>query len=153
VKIGVISDTHGFLDPQVEKLFASVEYIFHAGDIGHDPLIGELESIAPVTAVRGNNDNHTRFHLTETIVLAQKKFLIQHIVNPRAMPEPFQKHLAREQPAAVVFGHSHRPFAETVNGIFYFNPGYSGRPRFGTKRSVAILHCDPNGIRPEFLPL
>jgi putative phosphoesterase len=153
VKIGVISDTHGFLDPQVEKLFAGMDHIFHAGDIGHDPLIGELESIAPVTAVRGNNDNNTRFHLTETIILAQKKFLIQHIVNPWAMPEPFQKRLAREQPAVVVFGHSHRPFAETVNGVFFFNPGYAGRPRFGTKRSVAILHGDKNGIRPEFIPL
>lgn len=153
MKIGVISDTHGFLDPQVEKLFASVEYIFHAGDIGHDPLIGELESIAPVTAVRGNNDKNTRFHLTETIGLAQKRFLIQHIVNPRTMPETVKKHFAGEQPDVVVFGHSHRAFAETVNGIFYFNPGYAGRPRFGTQRSVAILHCDENGIRPEFMPL
>jgi putative phosphoesterase len=153
VKIGVISDTHGFLDPQVKKLFAGVEYIFHAGDIGHDPLIWELEAVAPVTAVRGNNDNNTRFHLTQTVVLAQKKYLIHHIVNPWAMPETIRQRIAKEQPAVVVFGHTHRPFAETLNGIFYFNPGYAGRPRFGTKRSVAILHCDPNAIRPEFMPL
>lgn len=153
MKIGVISDTHGFLDPQVKKLFVGMDHIFHAGDIGHDPLIWELEAIAPVTAVRGNNDKNTRFHLIETVVLAQRKFLILHIINPWAMPEPMAKRIAKEQPAVVVFGHSHRPFAEMVNGVLYLNPGYSGRPRFGTQRSIAILHCDANGIRPEFIPL
>ena len=69
------------------------------------------------------------------------------------MPEPMAKRIAKEQPAVVVFGHSHRPVAEMVNGVLYLNPGYSGRPRFGTQRSIAILHCDANGIRPEFIPL
>ena len=53
----------------------------------------------------------------------------------------------------VVFGHTHKKFCETVNGILFFNPGYSGKPKLGTERSVAILHCDEKGIRHEFIPL
>ena len=51
----------------------------------------------------------------------------------------------------VVFGHTHKKFAETVNGILFFNPGYAGKPKFGAERSVAILHCDEPGIRHEFI--
>ena len=78
MKIGVISDTHGWLDPRVEKLFAGVEHILHAGDIG-DPMIElELKFIAPVTAVLGNTDLGLPFPLTETVELAQKTGL--HVI-------------------------------------------------------------------------
>ena len=53
----------------------------------------------------------------------------------------------------VVFGHTHKPFCETIGRALYFNPGYAGKPRFKLARSVAILHCDSNGIRPEFVEL
>ena len=59
----------------------------------------------------------------------------------------------RERPDAVVFGHTHRPFCGTIDGALFFNPGYAGKTRFGLKRSVAILHCDENGIQGEYLPL
>jgi putative phosphoesterase len=153
VKIGVISDTHGFLDPRVEKLFAGVDHILHAGDIGYASIILELQFIAPVTAVLGNCDSDISYRLTEVIELAQQKFLVHHIVNPWALSETAGQRIAREKPAAVVFGHTHKPFAETVDGIFYFNPGYAGKPKLGAARSVAILHLDGKGIRPEFIPL
>lgn len=153
MKIGVISDTHGFLDPRVETIFAGVNHILHAGDIGFASIILELQFIAPVTAVLGNTDSDVHFPLTQTVELAQRKFLVHHIVNPRVPQETLVTRIAKDKPAAVVFGHTHKKFAETVNGVFFFNPGYAGKPKFGVERSVAILHCDGSGIRHEFISL
>ena len=153
MKIGVISDTHGFLDPRVEEIFAGVNHILHAGDIGYAALILELEFIAPVTAVLGNNDAGLSFKETESIELEQKKILVHHIVNPFAPSEKIEARIRRERADVVVFGHTHKKYSETINGIFYFNPGYAGKPRFGAERSVAILHCDENGIQHKFIPL
>jgi putative phosphoesterase len=153
LKVGVISDTHGYLDPRVEKIFAGVNHILHAGDIGYAAIILELEFIAPVTAVTGNTDADIGYRPTETVELGAKKFLVHHIVNPRTPSETFEPHLAREKPQVVVFGHTHKKFSETVNDILFFNPGYAGKPRFGAERSVAIVHLDGEKIRPEYFPL
>ena len=153
MKVGVISDTHGYLDPRVEKIFAGVDHILHAGDIGFASIILELELIAPVTAVLGNCDSDIDYRLTESVRVGQKKFLVHHIVNPWALTEAITNRIIREEPHAVVFGHSHKKFAETVDGIFFFNPGYAGKPKFGAERSVAILHLEDKIIRPEFFTL
>jgi putative phosphoesterase len=153
MKIGVISDTHNFLDPKVFKLFLGVEHILHAGDIGSVPIISELEKIAPVTAVLGNNDGGLPFQETEIIELADKKFLVHHIVFPPAPSEKLKARIARERPDAVIFGHTHKRFCQTIDGILFFNPGYSGKPKFGVERSVAILHCVESEIRAEYLSL
>ncbi len=84
MKIGVISDTHNFLDPKVADLFAGVEHILHAGDVGNWPILSELETIAPVTAVYGNTDMGLPLKETEVVELAGWKFLVHHIVNPLA---------------------------------------------------------------------
>ena len=153
MKIGVISDTHGFLDPRVEKIFAGVNHILHAGDIGEPMIALELQFIAPVTTVLGNTDLGLPYRETETVELAQKKFLIHHIVNPAELSDTVSSRIAKYRPDVVVFGHTHKKFAETVNGILFFNPGYSGKPKYDSQRSVAILHCDAAGIRHEFFPL
>jgi len=153
VKIGAISDTHGYFDPKIPKLFAGVDHILHGGDIGLPWLILELEQIAPVTAVLGNNDVGLDFKETEVAVFDDRKFLLHHIVDPRKPAEAIQRRIIREGPDVIVFGHSHKPFCETIGRTLYFNPGYAGKPRFKLARSVAILHCDKNGIRPEFLEL
>lgn len=153
MKIGVISDTHGFLDPKVEKIFAGVDHILHAGDIGFASIIVELEFIAPVTAVLGNTDSNIGYPLTQVIDLDQKRFLVHHIVNPWQLVAPLAERIAKEKATAVVFGHTHKQFAEMVNGVFFFNPGYAGKVKFGAERSVAILHSNENGIRHEFIPL
>jgi putative phosphoesterase len=153
-KVGVISDTHNFLDPKIPKLLAGVDHILHGGDIGQPRIILELGEIAPVTAVIGNTDDSgMRYAITELLTLAEKKFLVQHIVNPHALDENLQRRISNERPDVVVFGHTHKPFAETINGTLFFNPGYAGKSRFGMPRSVAILQCDGNGIRHEFLTL
>ena len=84
MKIGVISDTHDHLDPKIFELFAGVDHILHGGDIGMPAIIMDLEAIAPVTAVLGNNDSSSKFRETETVLLAGRKFLIHHIVDVRA---------------------------------------------------------------------
>jgi putative phosphoesterase len=154
VKIGVISDTHNFLDPRVLELFAGVDHILHGGDVGLPWLILKLEEIAPVTAVLGNTDDPShRYRLTETVELCDRKFLVHHIVNPRALDEALEKRIEREAPKVIVFGHTHKPFSEEVGGILFFNPGYAGKSRFGMERSVAILHCDQKAIRPQYFYL
>ena len=153
-RIGVISDTHNFLDPKVPELFAGVDHILHAGDIGRTRLILELEQIAPVTAVLGNTDDSgLHFRQTEIVELDGRKFLIHHIVNPHAPDESLQRRLDREKPAVVVFGHTHKPFSETIGATLFFNPGYAGKSRFGMPRSVAIMQCGAKEIRAKFLAL
>jgi putative phosphoesterase len=153
VKIGVISDTHGYLDPQVLPFFESVEHIIHAGDIGPPSVIFELEQMAPVTAVLGNNDFGLQFRETEVLQLGGRTFFVRHIVVPDAPNDAINDRLAREHPDVVIFGHTHRPHCQRRGGMLYFNPGYAGKPRFKLPRSVAILHCEDEAVRPEYKAL
>jgi uncharacterized protein len=152
--IGVISDTHNYFDPRIPKLFAGVDHILHGGDIGLPAIVLALEQIAPVTAVSGNTDDPGfQYPPTELVELGGRKFLVQHIVNPRSLADPVNARIARERPDVVVFGHTHKPFSEVIGGTQFFNPGYAGKSRFGLERTVAVLHCGEKGIRAEYLPL
>jgi putative phosphoesterase len=153
MKLGIISDTHDFLDPRILNLFAGVDHILHGGDVGMQMIIHELETVAPVTAVLGNTDIGNPLKLTEVVTLAGRKFLLHHIVNPHAPDEKLRAQLAKHRPEVVIFGHTHKPFNQVINGALFFNPGYAGKPKFGTARSVALLHCDDKEIRAEYLPL
>lgn len=153
MKIGVISDTHGHLDQKIFGLFADVDHILHGGDIGYASIILELEEVAPVTAVQGNNDAGMEFRETELVKIGDRKFLLHHIVDPKKPADAIKRRIIRENPDVVIFGHTHKPFCETIGQTLYFNPGYAGKPRFGLERSVAILHCDADGITAEYLPL
>jgi len=152
-KIGLISDTHDHFDPKIPGLFQGVGHILHGGDIGLPWIILELERIAPVTAVLGNNDAGLDFKETEIITLAGRKFLIHHIVNPRLPDDTLRRKIVRDAPDIVVFGHSHKAWQETIGRTLYVNPGYAGKPRFKLSRGVAILHCDKDQVKVEFLPL
>lgn len=153
MKIGVISDTHGYLDPQIFGIFAGVEHILHAGDIGSAYLILQLEQIAPVTAVLGNTDTDLNLNETELVRLNGRAFLLHHIVDVQHPEENVKRRITRDNPDAVVFGHTHKPFCQRMEGILYLNPGYAGKPRFSLERSVAILHLAEEGMRTEFLKL
>ncbi len=153
LKIGVISDTHGFLDPAVEKIFAGVNHILHAGDVGDTIIPLELGVIAPTTVVLGNTDLGLPFKESETVTLAGKKFLVHHIVHPHSPSDRLAARLRRDHPDVVIFGHTHKRYSEMIKGVLYFNPGYSGKPKLGAERSVAILHLHGKEIRHEFVPL
>lgn len=152
MRIGVISDTHNLLDPQIAELFAGVEHILHGGDVGLPWLVLKLEEIAPVTAVVGNTDGGISLRETESVLLDGRKFLLHHIVNPHALHEQLAARIAREKPDVVIFGHTHKPFCETIDGILFLNPGYAGRQRFKLPRSVAILKTKPE-LKVEFKTL
>lgn len=153
MRIGVISDTHNFLDPRVKEMFAGVDHILHAGDIGTVWITFQLEQIAPVTAVSGNTDADLNFKETELIKLANHRFLIQHIVDPLTPDEKLRRLIAKEKPHFVVFGHTHKSFDRTLGDVRFFNPGYSGLPKFNQPRTVAILHADGDSIAAEVIPL
>src|SRR6185436_8015579 len=98
MKIGLISDTHNYLDPRVPKLFEGVDHILHAGDVGLSALIVELEQIAPVTAVVGNTDEGLPLRETESVTLGGKKFLLHHIVTPGITPARIAERFHEEKP-------------------------------------------------------
>jgi len=153
-RVGVISDTHGFLDPRIQTIFRGVDHIFHAGDIGPMSLISQIEGLAPVTAVTGNTDFGIDYPATAVVSIEDKKFVIHHIVSPGSPYQSITDTLERESPNAVIFGHTHRQCCQKLEDVLYLNPGYSGRARRGTERSVAILTLDSKlGIETEFIPL
>jgi len=153
MKLGLISDTHGFLDPQLTRTFRGVDHILHAGDIGPDFLIAQLEAIAPVTAVLGNNDDSPCFPLTQVKVLGDVKFFVHHIVSPRALTEELKARIATAKPDVVLFGHSHQKCDQVINGVRFVNPGYAGKPRFGAERSVALLEIAGQQLAVRFVKL
>jgi len=154
VKIGVISDTHNFLDPRIPSLFKGVSHILHGGDIGLPRIILDLEQITPVTAVGGNTDEAAfNYPETDMVELGGLKFLLHHIVDPRNLSEIIQRRINHEKPDVVVFGHTHKPFAERIGTILYFNPGYAGKSRFGMERTVAVLDCSSEDLSWQYLTL
>ena len=150
MKIGVISDTHGYFDPQIVQYFTGVEHILHGGDIGRPEIIAQLEQLAPVTAVLGNNDAGLDFRETEVVRLGDRSFLVHHIGDPREQAGSVHRRIRNDKPDVIVFGHTHKTYNEVRDGILYFNPGYAGKPRFNLPRTIAVLHCVPGEIRAEF---
>ena len=153
MKIGLISDTHNYLDLRVPKIFEGVEHILHAGDVGLPLIIVELEQIAPVTAVVGNTDEGLALRETEVITLAGKKFLLHHIVTPGEGSPRIAAKLHAEVPDVVMFGHTHKPFAQQFGRTLFFNPGYAGKQRFDLPRTVAIMEIHEDTISHRFVPL
>jgi putative phosphoesterase len=154
MKIGIISDTHGHLDPKVLELFQGVSHIIHAGDIGFPSLIVELSGIAPVTAVLGNNDDaRFGFKELEVIEILGSTLLVHHIVEPGALSDRLAAAVLKHSPHVIVFGHTHRRHHEILDGRLFLNPGYSGRPRHQVRRSVAVMDLSGDSVRVEFLDL
>lgn len=152
MNIGIISDTHNFLDPRIDELFQGVDHILHAGDIGQPKIIFALEQIAPVTAVIGNTDSDLTLRETEIVELAQRKFLVHHIVDVRNPSDTFRRRFDLAKPDVVIFGHTHKAFNQVIGNTLFLNPGAAGRRGFNDTRSVALLHCEKE-LRVEFKTL
>ncbi len=151
--IGLISDTHGFLDPAVLPVFDGVEHILHGGDIGSGAVIAGLERVAPVTAVSGNTDSEPEWRETEVLALAGRRFLLHHIVDLDDTTAAIHARIGKLRPDVIVFGHTHKQLELSRGGRLYVNPGYAGKPRFNQPRSVAKLHITASGLRVEFIAL
>jgi uncharacterized protein len=157
MRLGVISDTHGLLRPEVFDAFAGVDQILHAGDVGSVDLLLELETIAPVTAVYGNTDGfELRSTLPKAATLQLDGFdiVVTH-GHQFGSPTPAALNAAFPDAQIIVFGHTHRPLLTIVDVVVtVMNPGGAGARRFNLPPSVGILELEP-GIPPRgrILPL
>ena len=141
-RIGIIADTHGLLHPRLTEVFANVDAIVHAGDIGGEHVLRELRKLAPVTAVLGNNDDDEGLGIVRKTI-GGMKLLITHILpRPGKIRADVVASLRKDRPDVVVFGHSHLPHNEVVAGIRFFNPASAGPRRFDYPTSVGIIDGD-----------
>jgi hypothetical protein len=141
LRIGVISDTHGKLRPQVLTHFEGVDLILHAGDVNGLELLDELGAVAPVRAVWGNTDGMDhRAHLPEVAELEAGDRRIV-VVHGHQLGSPTPEGLAAQWPAAdvIVYGHTHRPMEVRVGQALVLNPGGAGAARFGIPPTVMVL--------------
>jgi putative phosphoesterase len=149
-RIGVISDTHGLLRPEVLAAFEGADHILHAGDIGDIQVLRDLEKVAEVTAVAGNVDGFRCGKAGETarIELGGVRFFLTHILDrPRRVRPEVARVLARAPADVVIFGHSHLPHDETIDGVRYLNPASAGPRRFDLPVSVAVLEVSGGRVR------
>jgi len=140
--VGVISDTHGLLRPEIPKIFKNVDLVLHAGDIGSPEILQELRKIAPTISVRGNNDTEE----WAKRIPGSKTVRVEDI-------SIFMLHDLKELPAikvpsvqVVISGHSHRPLIERRDGILFLNPGSAGPRRFKLPISAARLKIDKSRL-------
>ena len=143
-RIGLISDTHGLLRPEASAFLRGSNFIIHGGDIGHEGILKELTSVAPVTAVRGNNDKGPWAEaLAETEVLQVEDVLIYVIHNVAELDlDPVAAGFR-----VVVSGHSHKPSVIENGGVLYVNPGSAGPRRFQLPIAVAELVVDGRSVQ------
>ena len=160
VRIGVISDTHGFLDPTILEVFAGVVTIIHAGDIGDPDILNRLGVVAPVVAVAGNiepNELAERLPREAAGVVAGVSYAVGHKrkrllkrlaagdIGAGAFPGP---------PDVVVFGHDHLPSAAWVDGTLQLDPGSASAPdEEDDGPTVAIVEVGATGLAVRFVPL
>lgn len=171
MRIGVVSDTHGYFDPKLGPLLRGVDEILHAGDVGTLPVLDQLHSIAPVQAVRGNIDSET-LGLAPTLTRNFGGFTI-HMLHELSRPQSTLRDWAQAYPLegkqaehcrrfmeglpqecrVVIFGHSHEPCAIVLWGKLFFNPGSAGKKRFSLPRCCGLLEISAQGVAATFLGL
>ena len=157
LRVGLVSDSHGLHDPKLDALLAGCALVLHAGDVVKPAVLEAIAALAPVRAVRGNNDLGPALEgLPESIVveLGELTALVVHDLGTRGRPAPAARALlARHEPEVVVHGHSHRPAAALVDGRLVVNPGSCGPRRFSLPRSAALLDVAGRRVRVTFFDL
>lgn len=142
VRLGLVSDTHGWLDPALAAHFAGVDLIVHAGDVGDPHVLAALEALAPVLAVRGNIDGGrlAELPLAATRDVRGVRVAALHIAGPPGRPNADARALvAAEAPDVLVVGHSHVPGFSRIGGTLVVNPGAAGRHGFHARRTAYLL--------------
>ena len=147
--VGIISDTHGLLQPAVIEAFKDTDLIIHAGDVGGYEIIEDLQAIAPVKAVKGNMDMDAWAHkLPETKLIkigSVLLYVIHDVYKIKIKP-------SKAKISAVVHGHTHKAsFIEDHDGVLFLNPGSATHPRFNSPASVALLHIKGKSLAAQFV--
>ena len=148
--VGLISDTHGLLRPEALAALAGVELILHAGDVGAEAVLRNLARIAPVRAVRGNNDKGgwaSRLPLTDVVEAAGTRTYLLHDLHELDL-DP-----AAAGFAAVVTGHSHQPLIRRDGDVLYVNPGSAGPRRFRLPITLARMRVEDGRLDAEIIEL
>lgn len=143
LRIGLISDTHGLLRPPVLDFLRGSDHIIHAGDICSDDILQALAAIAPLSAVRGNNDQGSwadRLPAAQTLRFEDVRLHVLHDLSGLAL-DP-----AQEGIAAVITGHSHRPRVEQRGPVLFVNPGSAGPRRFTLPIAAGELRVDGSAM-------
>lgn len=149
MRIGVLADTHGLADPRLPQLFQGCSLLLHAGDVGTAAVLEALLRIAPLRAVRGNNDEGPLGEsLPETVrePLGGLEVVVVHELWAPGRLSPAAKRALHRPAPIVVFGHSHRASAELLDGTLFLNPGSAGRKRFHLPRSAALLTVEGRSV-------
>jgi putative phosphoesterase len=151
MRVGVISDTHGLLRPDVFAVFRHVDHILHAGDVGKPEILIELGALAPVSAVYGNTDGpELKARLPQVAELELDGFTVVVTHGDQfGHPTPDALHAAFPRAEIIVYGHTHKPLLELVDRtVTVMNPGGAGRARFAIAPSVGIMELEA-GIPPR----
>jgi uncharacterized protein len=150
IRVAVISDTHGLLRPEAAAFLRGCEFILHGGDIGGADILVELRRVAPVIAVRGNNDSGPwAEHLKEAEFVALGGVLI-HVVHDRSQ---IDIDLRARGVRVVVCGHSHKPLIEERDGVLFVNPGSAGPRRFKLPVAVGELLIEDGAVSARIVEL
>jgi uncharacterized protein len=150
LRVGLISDTHGLLRPQAKAFLRGCDIIVHGGDIGHAGILDELALLAPVTAVRGNNDSGAwAERLRETELIKIGGLLLYAIHDLAQLDIDPQGAGVR----VVISGHSHKPRVETRDGVLYVNPGSAGPRRFKLPIALGELMVDGAALSARIVEL
>lgn len=150
ILVGIISDTHGLLRPEAVAALRGSNYIVHAGDIGDESILRDLESIAAVTVVRGNTDYDAwarRLPQTAVLDAGGVRIYAVHDVDRLDIDPP------TAGVDVVVFGHSHRPGIEHRDRVMYLNPGSAGPRRFNLPVTIAHLTIDDGGAKAKIIEI
>jgi putative phosphoesterase len=151
MRVGVISDTHGLCRPQALAALAGSDLILHAGDVGDPSVLDTLRQLAPVRAVRGNNDcGGWADALPETDVVELPGGLYVYLIHDI---QALDLDPAAARLSAVVAGHSHRPRNELEDGVLYFNPGSAGPRRFRLPVTVGRIESHGGALVGTIVPL
>lgn len=149
-RVGLISDTHGLLRPEALTILRGSDYIVHGGDICDPGILEELAALAPLTAVRGNNDRGPWAETLRHAEILQVGEIFVYAIHDLAQldlePEAAGVHV-------VVSGHSHRPLVERRNGVLYVNPGSSGPRRFTLPVAVGELLVQGRSVSARIIEL
>jgi uncharacterized protein len=149
--LGIVSDTHGLLRPEVLPALRGVERILHIGDVGKISILDELAKIAPVTAIRGNVDRDgpcAKLPETEVFLAGNAYIYMVHDLKTLHLDPAAAKF------AAVLHGHTHMPNHYTKKGVLYFNPGSCGPRRFELPVTIGLLTFAENAaLQPEIVTL
>lgn len=140
-RIGILSDTHGLLRPQVREILQSCDYIIHAGDLDTGEVLGELRKLGALYVVRGNNDKGLWAESLEDVLrikICGMRFLIVH--DRKLLGEPGEADI-------VIFGHSHKYYCEQEDGTLWLNPGSCGRRRFRLPVTMAVMEIGEKSFR------